>query len=174
MTRDFDNEPVGTSTGKETRKKIRGDFDKDHPYRAVLSAGTLKGDRVRNPAGDDLGKIEDIMLDVRSGRVAYAVLTFGGFLGMGNKLFAIPWQALTLNERDHEFILDVDKGVLENAPGFDKDNWPDMADPDWGKQMYNYYGYEPYWEETGRTDDMDRREREGTFDRDRNRSLTGR
>src|SRR5690348_4704546 len=100
-------------------------------FRYVLSASTLTGDRVRNAAGEDLGKLEEIMIDVVSGRVAYAVLSFGGFLGMGNKLFAVPWRALSLNERDHEFVLDVDRTTLENAPGFDRDNWPDMTDPTW-------------------------------------------
>src|ERR1044071_5201642 len=115
-------------------------------YRRVMSAGTLTGDRVRNAAGDDLGKVEDIMLDVPSGRIAYAVLSFGGFLGMGNKLFAVPWNALTLDEAEHEFVLNVDKATLENAPGFDKDNWPDMSDPSWGNKVYSHYGYTPDWE----------------------------
>jgi len=111
-----------------------------------MGASTLKGDRVKNSAGEDLGKVEEIMLDVPSGRVAYAVLSFGGFLGMGDKLFAIPWKALTLNEADKNFVLDVDKATLENAPGFDKDNWPDMADPQWESQIFSHYGQEPYWE----------------------------
>jgi len=115
-------------------------------FRRVMSAGTLAGDRVRNAAGDDLGKIEEIMLDVPSGRVAYAVLSFGGFLGMGNKLFAVPWNALTIDEAEHQFILNVDKQVLESAPGFDKDNWPDMADPSWGSQIYSHYGYTADWD----------------------------
>src|SRR4051812_41628357 len=68
-------------------------------YGRVLSAATMIGDRVRNPAGEDLGKVEEIMIDVPSGRVAYAVVSFGGFLGIGDKLFAVPWRALTLNER---------------------------------------------------------------------------
>ncbi len=128
----------------------------DGKYRRVMSAGTLAGDRVRNSAGEDLGKIEEIMLDVPSGRVAYAVLSFGGFLGIGNKLFAIPWEALTVDEGSHEFILNLDKQRLENAPGFDKDNWPDMADRSFGQKIYSYYGYKPYWNEdvgttTGRT-----------------------
>jgi len=144
------------------------DTDRDNKrYRRVMSAGTLAGDRVRNSAGDDLGKIEDIMLDVPSGRVAYAVLSFGGFLGMGNKLFALPWEALTLDEREHQFILDVDKQVLENAPGFDKDNWPDMADPQWGSQIYSHYGYTPDWEsKTVGQDTVGR-------DRTREKTLTG-
>jgi len=120
--------------------------DRSREHRRVLSAGFLTGDRVRNAAGEDLGKIEEIVLDVESGTVAYAVLSFGGFLGMGNKLFAVPWEALQLNQDDHEFILDVDKGTLEQAPGFEKDNWPDMADPTWGTQIFSHYGYKPYWE----------------------------
>jgi sporulation protein YlmC with PRC-barrel domain len=131
----------------------KNDADKDYgakDFRRVLSAGTLEGDRVRNSAGEDLGKLEDIMIDVPTGRVAYGVLSFGGFLEMGNKLFAVPWEALTLDEREKQFILNVDKATLENAPGFDKDNWPDMADPSWGSQIYGHYGYTPYWEtETG-------------------------
>ncbi len=146
--------------------------DERHEQRRVMSAGTLAGDRVRNSAGEDLGKIEEIMLDVPSGRVAYAVLSFGGFLGMGSKLFAVPWQTLTLNERDHEFIMNVDKSVLENAPGFDKDNWPDMADPNFGAQIYKHYGYKPYWESSETTTGVDTLDREEeVFDRDRNRSL---
>src|SRR5262245_56820592 len=79
-----------------------GDFDNKR-YRRVMSAGTLTVDGVRNAAGDDLGKIEEIMIDIPSGRVAYAVLSFGGFLGMGNKLFAVPWNALTVDEVEHQF-----------------------------------------------------------------------
>ncbi len=114
--------------------------------RRVLAASTIAGDRVRNRTGEDLGKIEEIMLDLQSGRVAYAVLSFGGFLGIGDKLFAVPWESLELNHEEHEFLLDVDKQTLENAPGFDKDNWPDMADTSWGSQVHSHYGQEPYWQ----------------------------
>jgi len=113
-------------------------------YRRVLSAATITGDRVRNPAGEDLGKVEEIMIDVPTGQVAYAVISFGGFLGIGDKLFAVPWRALTLNERDHEFILNVDRRRLETAPGFDRDNWPDMADPHWGEQVDSFYTDDRY------------------------------
>jgi len=129
-------------------RDVDRDMERKHEYRRVMSAGTLAGDRVRNSAGEDLGKLEEIMLDVPTGRVAYAVLSFGGFLGMGSKLFAVPWEALTLNEADHEFVLNIDKERLENAPGFDKDNWPDMADPSWGSNVFSYYGYTPYWQST--------------------------
>lgn len=125
--------------------------DPEKRLRRVMSSNSLTGDSVRNPADEDLGKVKELMIDVPSGRVAYAVLSFGGFLGAGDKLFAIPWDALTLDEDEKQFILDIDKETLKNAPGFDKDNWPDMADPSWGNQIYSYYGVRPYWDESSGT-----------------------
>ena len=107
--------------------------------RRVVAATAVIGDRVRNPGGESLGKIEDIMLDPDTGAIAYAVLSFGGFLGMGNKLFALPWRELKQNPADHEFILNVDRQVLESAPGFDKDDWPDMAAPEWGDRIRRHW-----------------------------------
>lgn len=112
----------------------------------VLSASTLAGDAVTNAKGEKLGKIEEFMIDLEKGRIAYAVLSFGGFLGLGDKLFAIPWEALRLDTDKHEFILGVDKAALKNAPGFDKSDWPDFADRSWGAGVYGYYGYKPYWQ----------------------------
>lgn len=112
----------------------------------VLSASNISGTRVMNPAGEDLGKIEDLMLDLDQGRVAYAVLSFGGFMGMGDKLFAIPFQALKQDGSNNRLILNVDKDKLKNAPGFDKDNWPSTADRTWGSQIHSHYGYKPYWQ----------------------------
>jgi sporulation protein YlmC with PRC-barrel domain len=126
--------------------------DPDRRFRRVLAASTLAGDSVKNSAGEDLGKVDEIMIDIASGRVAYVVLSFGGFLRMGNKLFAVPWNALTIDEDKKCFIFEIDKSKLENAPGFDKDNWPDMADPAWGAQIYSYYGRKPDWEDTYTTD----------------------
>ncbi len=113
--------------------------------RKTLSATTLIGDRVVNRQGEDLGKIEDFVLDPEQGRVGYAVVSFGGFLGMGDKLFAVPMQALQLSRADKRFILDVDKERLKNAPGFDKDQWPDMSDRSFGTTVYSYYNTKPYW-----------------------------
>jgi sporulation protein YlmC with PRC-barrel domain len=112
----------------------------------VLSASTLKGDKVVNHQGEDLGKIEELMVDLDHGRIAYAVLSFGGFLGMGDKLFAIPWQAFSVDTVQKRLILNAKKELLEKATGFDKSNWPNMADPAWGSTLYQYYGYKPYWD----------------------------
>jgi sporulation protein YlmC with PRC-barrel domain len=114
--------------------------------RRTLSASTLKGDPVRNSRGEDLGKAEDLMIDLETGRIAYVVLSFGGFLGMGEKLFAVPWSAMTVDLDRHCFILDVPKERLKDAPGFDKDNWPDFSDEAWGSQIYSFYQVTPYWE----------------------------
>ena len=114
-------------------------------YQPVLSATTLIGDAVVNTAGENLGELEDFMLDLPNGRIRYAVLSFGGFLGMGDKLFAVPVEALTIDTENKRLILDVTKERLENAPGFDKDNWPDTAEPEWQLEVYKHYGYSPYW-----------------------------
>jgi sporulation protein YlmC with PRC-barrel domain len=116
-----------------------------HPN--VLSSSSICKDSVKSAAGEDLGKIEDLMIDLHTGRIAYAVLTFGGFLKMGNKLFAIPWEALTLDTVKKEFTLHIEKARLEKATGFDKDNWPNMADPTFGSTLYRQFGFKPYWED---------------------------
>jgi sporulation protein YlmC with PRC-barrel domain len=117
--------------------------------RRIVSAGTISGDSVRNLSGDDLGKVQEIMLDVNDGSIAYAVLSFGGFLGMGDKLFAVPWKALTLVKDEDYFLLDVDRKVLEDAPGFDKNSWPDFSDSQWGQGIHDHYGTTPYWNHEG-------------------------
>ena len=111
-----------------------------------LTAKKINGDKVINMAGEHLGKIEDLMIDLENGRVAYAVLSFGGFLGMGNKLFAIPWRAIELKLYEHTLIitLNVDQEVLKKAEGFDKDKLP-LTHEELFK-VYNHYGYEPYWQ----------------------------
>ena len=99
------------------------------PGPRLMGADTLMGEDVSNAQGEDLGDIKEIMLDMQTGEIAYAVLSFGGLMGMGTKLFAVPWQALQLDTTNKRFILDVPKDKLEQAPGFDKDNWPDLASP---------------------------------------------
>jgi sporulation protein YlmC with PRC-barrel domain len=134
-------------TGSQTgTSKIVGGTKGEGPGPEVMAADTLEGDSVMNPAGEELGDIKDIMIDVKSGRVAYAVLSKGGLLGFGDKLFAIPWSALTLDAARKCFILDVSKERMDKAPGFDKDHWPSMADMNWATQIHSYYDQPNYWE----------------------------
>jgi sporulation protein YlmC with PRC-barrel domain len=114
------------------------------PGPEIMGAETLVGNDVCNQKGEDLGDIKEIMLDMHNGKVGYAVLSFGGFLGMGEKLFAVPWDALTLDTKNKRFVLNVEKDRLKDAPGFDKDHWPNMADRTWAKQIHSYYGTTPY------------------------------
>lgn len=114
----------------------------------IMSASTLVGDEVYNPAGEHLGEIKEFMIDLDSGNIAYAVLSFGGFLGMGDKLFAIPWEALQLDTEQKRAILNVDKERLKNAPGFDKNDWPSTPDRTFIDRVHEYYGYEPYYSRT--------------------------
>jgi primosomal protein N' len=136
-----------------------------------LTAKTINNDKVINMAGEHLGKIEDLMIDLENGKVAYAVLSFGGFLGLGNKLFAVPWEALSVRPHEHAFALNVSKETLENAEGFDKDNWPLTCEQlatstrEWLGNIYTCYGYKPYWE-TGVPDQTDK-ERPGETESER-------
>jgi len=97
----------------------------------LMGADMLIGNDVYNRAEKDLGDIREIMLDMESGKIVYAVLSFGGVLGLGEKLFAVPWGELALDTKNNRFILNVEKDKLEKASGFDKDNWPKLANPFW-------------------------------------------
>ena len=112
----------------------------DGPGPQLMGANTLIGNDVYSQNNEDLGDIKEIMLDTVSGKVCYAVLSYGGFLGMGEKLFAVPWQALTLDTDNERFVLNVDSAKLDSAPGFDKDHWPNMADETWANSIHSYYG----------------------------------
>jgi len=112
----------------------------------VVKSKEVIGVSVKNKAGENLGEIYEIILDKHKGYARYVVLSFGGFLGIGDKLFALPWEVISYNPEEECFILNIDKEKLKNAPGFDKNNWPNMADQTWGKNIYNYYGIRPYWE----------------------------
>ena len=111
----------------------------------LLSATSLIGDKVRNSGDEYLGTVEELMIDFRRGRIAYAVVSFGGIFGLGDKLFAIPFSLLELNPSRKCFVLDVTKQLMQEAPGFDKKEWPNMADLRWGGSIHDYYGQTPYW-----------------------------
>ena len=113
---------------------------------ALISAKKVEGTSVTNRAGENLGRIEDLMIEKLSGHVVYAVLSFGGVLGLGSKHFALPWEALHYVPEHSGYVLEIARDVLERAPGFDPASPPDMSDRRWGQQIHDYYGYRPYWE----------------------------
>ena len=101
---------------------------------------TLIGSKVLNPAGEALGNIEDITVDFRNDQVAYAILRFGGTFGWRDKHFAIPWSVIQYNTTDQCAVIDIDQERLASAPGFEKENWPDMADNTWADEIQRHYG----------------------------------
>lgn len=110
------------------------------PGPSLMGANTLLGNDVYNKDGKDLGDIKEFMIDMASGKVAYAVLSFGGLMGMGDKLFAVPWAAMALDTENKRFTLNVPKDALKDAPGFDKDHWPSMSDKTWASGVHKFYG----------------------------------
>ena len=112
----------------------------------VVPASKIIGETVVNRQGENVGKIHELVIDAEKNRVACAVLSFGDFLNMGNKLFAMPWEAFEFSATENKLILNVDKEKLKTAPGFEKgDKWPDFSDTLWGESIYNYYDYVPPW-----------------------------
>ncbi len=120
----------------------------------LISSSSFTGSGVTNLAGENLGDVKDFMIDADSGNIAYVVLSFGGFLGMGDKLFAIPFEAFTIDMAEEKIILDFDKEKLENAPGFDKDNWPSGPQREYIQNVHDHFGMKPYWERERLGDDM--------------------
>ena len=108
-------------------------------FRKVVKASEVTGVDVQNLTGESLGKINEIVIDKAHGKVSYLVLNFGGILGFGNKFFAIPWNMFTYNEQDDCFILNLDKERLKDAPGFDKDNWPNFTSPNIATSIDQFY-----------------------------------
>jgi hypothetical protein len=111
----------------------------------LISSEKVAGSGVENTRGDSLGHIEEIMIDKISGRVGYAVLNYGSFLGMGGKLFALPWDVLKYDTRRDAYVVGIPEERLKNAPSFDAGSWPDMGDPTWGKGIHDYYSSPADW-----------------------------
>jgi sporulation protein YlmC with PRC-barrel domain len=111
-----------------------------------MSTSSLTGDEVRNHNDEVLGSVADIMIDCSTGKVSYVVMSSGGFLGLGEKLFALPMSALTLDTENECMRMEANKELFENLEGFDKDNWPDMADVIWEKATHQYFAARPYWQ----------------------------
>lgn len=126
-------------------------MDQDEIRPNTLGATTITGHLVRDKNGEEVGRIDDVLIDLESGCIAYAVLTFDTMFPGDTRLFAVPWEALTLSSKRHHFILEADRPLLTLAPGFERDQWPD-ATYEWLGEIYAYYGLEPYWEDDDEDD----------------------
>jgi hypothetical protein len=118
-------------TARETGRLIASDKVEDTP--------------VRRPNGDRIGTIQRVMIDKRTGRVGYAVMTFGGFLGIGEDYYALPWSMLTYNEALDAYELDITEDQLRGAPVHDTGDRFDWDDRRWAQQVHDYYRVPPYW-----------------------------
>jgi sporulation protein YlmC with PRC-barrel domain len=132
---------TNATTEKTTVKKTKPIEEGTPDYSAVMRISKVSGMKVKNPDQEELGTIDELVININGGKVRYAVLSFGGVLGVGDKLFAIPWDALQFKQNDEEsfFVLSVSKERLKTAPGFNKSEWPDTATPEWRQEIDAYY-----------------------------------
>jgi len=111
----------------------------------LIAGARVAGTDVYNTAGDHLGSIYDVMLDKATGKVAYAIMSFGGFLGLGEKYHPIPWSMLDYDVEKGGYVVPLTREKLEAAPMYGADGEPDWHDKEYGKRVHDYYGTMPYW-----------------------------
>lgn len=111
----------------------------------LIAANKVQGTSVYNAAGDSLGSIEDVMIDKLSGKVAYAIMSFGGFLGIGNQYHPLPWSILHYDTSMTGYVVNLDKNQLEGSPAYDVGQDPAWGDRDYERRIHDYYGVGPYW-----------------------------
>ena len=119
-----------------------GDVAKDETGN-LIAASKVEGTSVYNRQGESLGSVYDVMINKRSGKVEYAVMSFGGFLGMGQSYHPLPWQVLEYDERQGGYVVDLDKDRLLNAPSYGVNNAPDWTDRTYSQRIDDYYGIPP-------------------------------
>ncbi|MFN4275188.1 MAG: PRC-barrel domain-containing protein [Ferrovibrio sp.] len=111
----------------------------------LISADKVEGTTVYNPTGDKLGSINNVMIDKLSGKVAYADMSFGGFLGIGDRHHPLPWGMLKYDEKQGGYVVNLDKKTLESAPSYGADERLNWEDEVWGRKVHDYYGVPPFW-----------------------------
>jgi hypothetical protein len=117
-------------------------LSKDETY-SLISSDKVQGTTIYNSRGDDLGEVDDLMIDKVSGKVAYAVVTFGGFLGMGAQRRALPWSVLTYDTTRNGYVVDAMDDVIRNTPAADDE--ATYSDREWGTRLHQHFGVPPYW-----------------------------
>jgi sporulation protein YlmC with PRC-barrel domain len=120
--------------------------DTNNPSGKLIAANQVQGTSVYDTKLEKLGSVEDVMIDKESGRIAYAVLSFGGFLGIGDRYYPLPWEKLSYNTEIGGYVVDIDPDVLQGAPSFSDQATASWNDDAWGRNVYAYYGVHPYWD----------------------------
>lgn len=119
--------------------------DTTNPSGHLIAAGQVQGTAVYSLNSEKLGSVEDVMIDKRSGRIAYAVLSFGSFLGVGGHYYPLPWEKLNYDTAKGGYVVDVDRETLEGAPSYSDHATAAWDDDAWGRDVYMYYGVHPFW-----------------------------
>ncbi|MBC7835525.1 MAG: PRC-barrel domain-containing protein [Phycisphaerales bacterium] len=154
------NQPTTNQPDRPAKPGMKDKAGGEHAVHPLMKVSDVLSIDVTNAKGENLGDIEDLVLDVERGRIGYAVLSFGGIAGIGDELFAVPWEMLTPAPGSAKMYVTIDKAQLEAMDGFDKDNFPDMADPTWAANTYQRFNREPYWTtDPWRADRADRTDR---------------
>jgi hypothetical protein len=112
----------------------------------LIASSKVQGTYVYNAAGEELGSIHDVMIDKLSGKVAYAIMSFGGFLGIGNQYHPLPWSVLKYDTSKGGYVVHLDKRQLEGGPAYAADTEPDWSDRGYETKIHDYYGVGPYWQ----------------------------
>ncbi len=120
--------------------------DTTNPAGHLIAANQVQGTTVYDLAGEKLGSLDDVMIDKHSGRIAYAILSFGGFLGIGDQYHPLPWEKLAYDTAKGGYVIDVDRKTLEGAPSYTDDKTAAWSDEAWGRNVYSYYGVHPFWD----------------------------
>jgi sporulation protein YlmC with PRC-barrel domain len=120
--------------------------DTTNPSGKLIAAHKVQGTSVYNTALEKLGTVEDLMIDKASGRIAYAVLSFGGFLGIGDRYYPLPWEKLDYNRELGGYVVDIDRETLEGAPSYTDKKTAAWDDEAWGRDVYAHYGVSPFWD----------------------------
>lgn len=128
---------------KREREKKRQRFQNATPVskiKGLVRVDDIKGKDIHDPTGEEIGVVEAVTVDADKGDIAYVVMSHGGFLGIGEKLIAVPWRAFRITDEGDALVLDASDEKLDKAPSFDDDNWPKMSEPGWREKIDSYYG----------------------------------
>lgn len=117
-----------------------------NPEFNLISSEDVEGTAVFDPSGNEIGNVDHLMIDKLSGQVRYAIMSFGGFLGLGHSHYPLPWSSLTYDKQRDGYMTNVTEQQLRDAPEFSDDSWTNRA---WESQVHQHYNAQPYWDESG-------------------------